>query len=210
MTEEIKKVYTYNRGVFEVEDLIGLRADGQDFEILVHWKGFELSDSTWEKIDELYQDIPTRVIEYLSNEKEENPLAEHLYEAYGQVTAEANVVILGFPGQDENNNAGILNKEREWSEAEMEVLEDCVRAYGMGSWTEILLGNHLPGRPRDEIIQRVRDAVNSQYIGHLRGLHLSFEIMRKFNTEERAREHKWDKTSTYQLPMDPSLRGSTR
>ena len=56
--------------------------------------------------DELYQDIPSRVIEYLSNEKEGNPLAEHLYEAYGQVTAESNVVILGFPSQDENHNAG--------------------------------------------------------------------------------------------------------
>ena len=81
VTEEIKMVYTYNRGIFEVADLIGLRANGQDFELTVHWKGFELSGSTWEKIDELYQDIPTRIVEYLSNEKEENPLAEHLYEA---------------------------------------------------------------------------------------------------------------------------------
>ena len=69
----------------------------------------------------------------------------------------------------------------------MEVLEDCVRVYGMGNWTDIVLGNHLPGRPRDEIIQKVKEAVQSQYIGHLRGLHLSFEIMRKSNTEEREK-----------------------
>ena len=103
------------------------------------------------------------------------------------MTAEANVVILGFTSQDENHKAEILNKIREWTKAEMEVLEDCVRLYGVGNWADIVLGNHLPGRPRDEIIQKVKEAVQFQYIGHLRGLHLSFEIMWKFNTEEREK-----------------------
>ena len=55
--------------------------------------------STWENVKNLYQDVPSRVVEYLAREKETNPLAEHLYEVYGEVQEEANVVLESYPGQ---------------------------------------------------------------------------------------------------------------
>ena len=63
------------------------------------------------------------------------------------MNTEANVVIFGFPGEDESRNAGVLNKKREWPEVEMQVIEDCVRVYAVGNQSE---------------------AVTCQYMGHLR------------------------------------------
>ena len=167
ISEEVKKVYTFNRGVFEIDKIIGLRVTGQDYEMLVFWRGFEISDSTWESVKELYTDVPTRVVEYLAQEKDTNPLAEHLYEVYGQAGEEANVILESFPGSaagEERRNNLIIEPSAVWTPGEVNILEDCMRAHGMGNWAPILDGNHLTGKTKADVILKVQEAIQSEHL----------------------------------------------
>ena len=193
MSEEVKKVYTFNRGVFEVDKIIGLRANGHDYEMLVFWKGFEISDSTWENVKDLYTDIPTRVVEYLMKERDTNPLAEHLYEMYGQAGEEANVILETFPGSaagEKRRNKFVIKPSAVWTPGEVDILEDCIRAYGMGNWAPILDGNHLTGKSKADIILKVQEAIQSEHFAHLRGLKLTFEVMKSYEKERRQERNR--------------------
>ena len=51
-------MYALNMGVFKNEDIVGLQVDEQSYEMLVHWKGLELSDSTWKNIQKSMRGCP--------------------------------------------------------------------------------------------------------------------------------------------------------
>ena len=41
------------------------------------------------------------------------------------------------------------------SKPEKQILEDCVRCFGIGKWEEIMKGNYLPGKARSQLITQV-------------------------------------------------------
>ena len=54
------------RSVYEVEKLLDVKPDGSGgYLIQVKWMGFDEIESSWEPIDNLWEDIPLKVSEFL-------------------------------------------------------------------------------------------------------------------------------------------------
>ena len=75
---------------------------------------------------------------------------------------EANVILESFPGDaagEQVRNNFTMTSSAEWTPGETEILEDCIRVYGMENWAPIIEGNCLIGKSRADIISKVRDAI---------------------------------------------------
>ena len=69
----------HDAGTFEVEDIIDWRiGDSHEAELLIHWKGWEESDRTWESAMSLYEDIPNTVLNYLRSHATESDVIDDL------------------------------------------------------------------------------------------------------------------------------------
>jgi hypothetical protein len=63
----------HDAGSFEVEDILDWKMnDSNEVELMIHWKGWEEADRTWEKAESLHEDIPGTVLKYLREQQEES------------------------------------------------------------------------------------------------------------------------------------------
>jgi hypothetical protein len=69
---EEKEQLTYNSTgeYFEVEDILELTLDNNEFKFLIKWRGFDDSENSWVSLDSLLEDVPTLVKAYLKGNKE--------------------------------------------------------------------------------------------------------------------------------------------
>ena len=63
---------------YEVEYITAWRMEDNDVQLLVHWRGWEECDRTWENATTLYEDVPDIVINYLLTVKDEHVKLQEL------------------------------------------------------------------------------------------------------------------------------------
>ena len=78
ITEEIKDQFAYDNASYEVEQFrdCRLNSESHQIELLVDWKGFSQTESTWEPLQNLWKDVPVLVQKYHKSLKlSRHPLA---------------------------------------------------------------------------------------------------------------------------------------
>ena len=66
VTEELRDHLAYQKGeLFIIEEFTGIRRKGIKLEIRVKWKGFPDSESDWNELENLQEDVPEMVQEYI-------------------------------------------------------------------------------------------------------------------------------------------------
>jgi hypothetical protein len=63
--EWIKSASSSNMDTYEVDSIRDLQGDGGNAKVLVAWLGFPESEWTWEPIQQVYQDVPLLVKQFL-------------------------------------------------------------------------------------------------------------------------------------------------
>jgi hypothetical protein len=57
---------------FEISELLDIRSSTSGFEVLVRWLGFETSDDSWEPLQQIYEDIPLILHDFLIQKGKED------------------------------------------------------------------------------------------------------------------------------------------
>jgi hypothetical protein len=87
--EGIKEQANYFKsGTYEVERIVDVRKEGQAYEVLVHWFGFESDDDTWEPAQEIWSSASSLMIEFIKQRTDKNvmkALCKHLMVDFGQI-----------------------------------------------------------------------------------------------------------------------------
>ena len=66
----------HDRQVYHVAELLGWRVGEDGVEVKVKWRGFELQDATWEPLQQLREDVPQLVRQFLREHAHESPVLE--------------------------------------------------------------------------------------------------------------------------------------
>jgi hypothetical protein len=78
-SEEVKEAWIHDEtGTYNVQELIGIRDDRGDVEVLVWWQGFEKATAEWHPYTTIKQDVPAMVHKFLRENMETNTLAERM------------------------------------------------------------------------------------------------------------------------------------
>jgi hypothetical protein len=65
-SEEVKEAWIHDEtGIYNVQEIIGIRDDRGDVEVLVWWQGFEKATAEWHPYTAMKQDVPAMVHEFL-------------------------------------------------------------------------------------------------------------------------------------------------
>ena len=63
-------------GTYVVANFVAWREHNQQWQLFVHWQGFDHEDDTWEDLSVLYEEVPGQVLAFL-NARLPHPGAEH-------------------------------------------------------------------------------------------------------------------------------------
>ena len=75
---ELRSSAMHSAQRYEVEYITAWRMEDNDVQLLVHWRGWEECDRTWENATTLYEDVPDIVINYLLTVKDEHVKLQEL------------------------------------------------------------------------------------------------------------------------------------
>eukprot|EP00924_Labyrinthula_sp_SR-Ha-C_P012208 maker-scaffold_10-snap-gene-0.14-mRNA-1 protein AED:0.36 eAED:0.38 QI:0/0/0/1/0/0/2/0/447 len=64
-----KICYLNDSEKLEIKKLIKIKKKDDEYFLLVHWRGFPLEESTWEPVKQLFEDLPSLVVDFLLKNK---------------------------------------------------------------------------------------------------------------------------------------------
>lgn len=88
ITQELKEHISNQGFEYAVDSFTGLRYNhtSKQFEVCVHWLGFEDIEDSWEKLGNIVKDVPEKLIAFLKTQYVDNPqLVKRVYKQYRQV-----------------------------------------------------------------------------------------------------------------------------
>eukprot|EP00924_Labyrinthula_sp_SR-Ha-C_P015341 snap_masked-scaffold_87-processed-gene-0.29-mRNA-1 protein AED:0.37 eAED:0.37 QI:0/-1/0/1/-1/1/1/0/2646 len=188
MTEEIKEVYLYNAGRFQLEKILDLQEIDNRTYLKVKWRGLDALDTDWQLFDTLWIDAKYTIIKYLEKERNESSLARSLYRDYVipyKKQRKANIMyVKKYPKDlrmEGDDVLPFLAQSKGWSPYEDLLLKRSIRCHGFGEWDKILRSYILPGKTRAQIIDRAKTLVGSQSIFQYHGLRINVDLIKKYN-----------------------------
>jgi hypothetical protein len=72
LSEEFQTTEIDTTEKFEISELLDIRSSSSGYEILVRWLGFEKSDDTWEPVQQIFEDIPLILHDFLIQKGQED------------------------------------------------------------------------------------------------------------------------------------------
>jgi hypothetical protein len=69
ITQPLKEIMAHDGAGFIVKQFGGVRYHSGEWQVLVHWLGFEDDEASWEPFMKVYQDVPKKVASYLRKGK---------------------------------------------------------------------------------------------------------------------------------------------
>ena len=76
---DIVHLAQHDSGTFEVEEIVDWKiGDSHQVELLIHWKGWEETDRTWEIPEVLHEDIQNTVLNYLRDHAAESDVIDDM------------------------------------------------------------------------------------------------------------------------------------
>eukprot|EP00924_Labyrinthula_sp_SR-Ha-C_P011423 augustus_masked-scaffold_46-processed-gene-0.9-mRNA-1 protein AED:0.36 eAED:0.36 QI:0/-1/0/1/-1/1/1/0/2648 len=188
ITEDIKEVYLYNSGRFQLEKILDMQEIENRAYLKVKWRGLDALDSDWQPFDTLWVDAKYSIIKYLEKHKENSPLARSLYKEYVIPYRRERTARLVYITKHPENLSLVgdqvlpyLAQSKGWSEYEDLLLKRSIRCFGFGEWDKILKSYILPGKTRAQIIDRAKTLVGSQSIFQYHGLFIDVDIIKQDN-----------------------------
>ena len=80
-TPQLIKSAQHDFGKFKIDEFVGWRVGPAGaVQLLVSWHGFEAHDNSWEDIDQLIEDAPYRVRNFLAENAEGHPPLQQVYD----------------------------------------------------------------------------------------------------------------------------------
>eukprot|EP00924_Labyrinthula_sp_SR-Ha-C_P002315 augustus_masked-scaffold_16-processed-gene-0.46-mRNA-1 protein AED:1.00 eAED:1.00 QI:0/0/0/0/1/1/3/0/855 len=200
MDEIVKAVWIYNEGAFEIKELLSLFLVQGSLNFTVSWKGFDTFEPTTEPFEQISEDQPEMVEQFLQTKKLPPGLKSKAKVVFRQVkkrivreisetTMEYETdawLILEYPRSCAALDQGMvqgLSTNKGWTSKEKLVLTQLIRVYGMGNWKGMMRKPWLPGKTKAQIISMTQKLCGTQAIGEYRGLriplqsiHLSYSL----------------------------------
>ena len=65
VTEELLTYVQNSADVYQVDRLLDIRPSERSYDVLVHWLGFSEKERSWEPIEQLYEDVPLTLQNFL-------------------------------------------------------------------------------------------------------------------------------------------------
>eukprot|EP00924_Labyrinthula_sp_SR-Ha-C_P014518 maker-scaffold_34-augustus-gene-0.59-mRNA-1 protein AED:0.45 eAED:0.46 QI:0/0/0/0.5/0.66/0.5/4/0/1472 len=178
VTSEIKHSFYYNQGPYYVKKLLDLRNTIDGFEVLIWWQGFPKSDSNWQCMRRLYEDVPQLVREFVRKNKDDtidfenahklirewernkgskevNMIAENVSTVPKNIWLKERIKIIKYPSRIRSMSEGVpqgLTRSKGWSLAEKIVFEKLSLKFGIGNWKEICSLGCLPGKTKSQMV----------------------------------------------------------
>jgi hypothetical protein len=78
LTEEVLRHVSQEKQLYEIESFLELRNNGASYDVKVKWLGFDDNESTWEPVENLFEDVPLRLHEFLKTKPEGSVIWEAL------------------------------------------------------------------------------------------------------------------------------------
>eukprot|EP00924_Labyrinthula_sp_SR-Ha-C_P007832 maker-scaffold_28-snap-gene-4.89-mRNA-1 protein AED:0.31 eAED:0.33 QI:0/0/0/1/1/1/2/0/580 len=207
VTSEIKHSFYYNQGPYYVKKLLDLRNTIDGFEVLIWWQGFSKSDSNWQCMRRLYEDVPQLVKEFVRKNKDDtvdfenahklirewerskgskevNMIAESVNNVPKNIWLKERIKIIKYPSRITSMSEGVsegLSRSKGWSLAEKIVFEKLSLKFGIGNWKEICSLSCLPGKSKSQMVTQLQASLGSQSIGVYRILKVKFEKIKEYN-----------------------------
>jgi hypothetical protein len=72
LSEEFQTTEIDTAEKFEISELLDIRSSSSGYEILVRWLGFDKSDDTWEPVQQIFEDIPLILHDFLIQKGQED------------------------------------------------------------------------------------------------------------------------------------------
>eukprot|EP00924_Labyrinthula_sp_SR-Ha-C_P002557 snap_masked-scaffold_83-processed-gene-0.35-mRNA-1 protein AED:0.49 eAED:0.49 QI:0/0/0/0.5/1/1/2/0/2407 len=194
MDETIKAVWVYNEGEFEIKELLTLLDSEGRLNFTVAWKGFETFEPTVEPFQQIANDQPEMVGEFLETKRLPKRIRKKAEEELEQIkrgkvreVAEVKVeyeadawLVVEYPESCAALDQGILrglSTNKGWTPKEKLVLAQLVRVYGIGNWRGMLRKPWLPGKSKSQLISMTQKLCGTQAIGEYRGLKISLQLI---------------------------------
>eukprot|EP00924_Labyrinthula_sp_SR-Ha-C_P005166 snap_masked-scaffold_1-processed-gene-23.36-mRNA-1 protein AED:0.67 eAED:0.67 QI:0/-1/0/1/-1/1/1/0/179 len=175
---DIKHSFYYNQGPYYVKKLLDLGNTIDRFEVLIWWKGFPKSDTNWQSMRRLYEDVPQIVKEFVrknkddtidfenahklirewersKNSKEINLIAESTSKMSKNVWLKERMKIIKYPSRMRSMSEGVpdgSSRSRGWSLEEKVVFEKLSLKFVIGNWKEICSLGFLPGKTKSQMV----------------------------------------------------------
>ena len=200
-SELVKELSAQDDGGFEISKLDKFRLHRNEYEVLVHWRGFE--QPTWEPVETIYQCAPEAMITRLSKPKSklESQVKAHLGLASlkvsrvaqdGQEMPVTRQVI--FPNEAiRQNYVGEwtwffpCHQRTGWTKEEDQVLQLCVEKYGIRSVS--FFQSYLPNKRKTQIYSKIQRTYGIMCLTVIAGLRLSGSRVREMLQSEDFPHH---------------------
>ena len=79
VVEEVNNQFLFDRGEFHLDKVVDIDFRNGAYFLQCQWLGFEESDGTWEPFQDIYEDAPETVEQFLYKEKDNSDLVKLLY-----------------------------------------------------------------------------------------------------------------------------------
>eukprot|EP00924_Labyrinthula_sp_SR-Ha-C_P002457 maker-scaffold_16-augustus-gene-5.18-mRNA-1 protein AED:0.67 eAED:0.67 QI:0/0/0/1/0.5/0.33/3/0/2013 len=200
-----KICYLNDSEKLEIKKLIKIKKKDDEYFLLVHWRGFPLEESTWEPVQQLFEDLPSLVVDFLLKNKFSgikacltrlrlaNPEAE-IWSA-----DEYNVDLCDLHLTDKELDdflsfepvsqfmIPMFNSLLRWKKIEVYILKQCILKFGFSKYGKY--AEFLKNRPKRQIYSQLQRLVGKQAISVYTNLRLDVDASRKDNNKSRGAKY---------------------
>ena len=179
LDEVVKRVFLHNEGRFEINEFLAVGRFDDGLYLRVWWKGFNESDATWQSLQVLYEDVPKLIEKFLADRSQSDVLAQEAFDWVQNYKKDLGACIIADIEEVPRLNGpeDHLSRSSGWNQAEKEVLESCIRCFGLGRWNPILSGSFLDGKTRSQLVSAAQRGIRCQRLMPFQGLKLRFKTI---------------------------------
>ena len=181
-SEEVKSMFIHNdHGIYNVQEIIGIRDVDNNIEVQVWWQGFERESASWHPYVTIKEDVPAMVQRFLLENKDTNTLAARML-IDDSWTANEKVLMI-------DDLQGHLSGSKGWTLKEDQQLEKLTLIHGYGNWTAMLASGYLPGKTKAQLVSRTKQLTGCQKLGEINGHRVTFDTVRLHAAERNLPDH---------------------
>eukprot|EP00924_Labyrinthula_sp_SR-Ha-C_P005598 snap_masked-scaffold_92-processed-gene-0.14-mRNA-1 protein AED:1.00 eAED:1.00 QI:0/-1/0/0/-1/1/1/0/729 len=200
-----KICYLNDSEKLEIKKLIKIKKKDDEYFLLVHWRGFPLEESTWEAVQQLCEDLPSLVVDFLLKNKFSgmkscltclrlaNPEAE-IWSA-----DEYNVDLCDLHLTDKELDdflsfepvsqfmISMFNPLLRWNKIKVYILKQYILKFGFSKYGKY--AEFLKNRPKRQIYSQLQRLVGKQAISVYSNLRLDVDASRKDNNKSHGAKY---------------------
>eukprot|EP00924_Labyrinthula_sp_SR-Ha-C_P009982 snap_masked-scaffold_21-processed-gene-5.42-mRNA-1 protein AED:0.45 eAED:0.45 QI:0/-1/0/1/-1/1/1/0/1856 len=206
MHPKLKSLFTHNLKELEVEKIRKIRlTDGPEaeYEVLIRWRGFEASRDTWQSLNQLYEDLPLMVRNFVESRLADSSMKNNILKELDilderrlAVERSKNVSKRRKAKKKGGNRVSAIKKPsyfkvwnaikrgaertKGWFNEEKEVLRALILKHGCGNYEAYLQQPYLPNRSKQQLSSQIQRLLGLQSIGIFHGKHFQVDKARLF------------------------------